>query len=258
MSLEKIIVISSDDKDPSQSNSNSDFVVNLKERYYTQNINRILVKDILVPNSFYNVRSSDGEVNNTLKLKEGANPDVVATIPEGQYTITQLIPVLQTSIDAVLTGGNAVTIAQDAVTQKLTFTFSLTPTLIYAISEPDLFADLIGVSADTASALSVTAQFPPDLSGYNMVFIHSQDLSQYHGIDGDFGLISLLENVSLHDVPYGAFAYRQNSDDDLALVQYEQPANLNRIRIVLRDHKGNKLDIGTKKMEVTVKAFFSN
>ena len=40
MSLEKLITISSDDKDP-DSVSNSNFWVSLKETYYTQNIIKI-------------------------------------------------------------------------------------------------------------------------------------------------------------------------------------------------------------------------
>jgi hypothetical protein len=54
MSLEKILVISSEDQD-SFSTSNSDFTVTLKENYLTQNINRVLVKEITVPNVFPNV-----------------------------------------------------------------------------------------------------------------------------------------------------------------------------------------------------------
>ena len=53
MSLEKLVVLSSDDKD-SGSNSNSDFVVSLKEEYYTQNVLKVYVKDIVVPNVFPN------------------------------------------------------------------------------------------------------------------------------------------------------------------------------------------------------------
>ena len=225
---------------------------------HEKNINRILVKDIIVPNAFYNIRSSTGEVNNTLLIKEGANPDAIVTVPEGQYTIAQLMVELKTQIDAALTGGNVVTITQDPNTLLLTFVFSLTATLIYAAADPHLFADAIGISDDSTSALSVVSNYPPDLSGYNIVYVHSQDISQYHGVDGDFGLISLLENVSFHDVPYGFWGSRQNSDSELALIQYEQPTNLNRIRIVLRDSKGNKLDIGTKKMTVIIKCFFRN
>ena len=60
MSLEKLITISSDDKD-SDSVSNSNFWVTLKENYYTQNITRILIKEATVPNCFYNI--SDGTNN---------------------------------------------------------------------------------------------------------------------------------------------------------------------------------------------------
>ena len=87
--------------------------------------------------------------------------------------------------------------------------------------------------------------------------IHSSILGESNGIDGNSGLINLLERVSLHDIPFGSFGYRQNSDSDLAMVSYAQPKNLQRIDIRLRDTQGNILDIGTKKMSIVIKVYFS-
>ena len=42
----------------------------------------------------------------------------------------------------------------------------------------------------------------------------------------------------------------------LCEIVYSEPQNLSRIRIVLRDNEGNKLDIGTKNMSVVLKAYF--
>ena len=254
---EKILVISSQDQD-NDSRTNSNFVVTLKERYNTQNINKILVKNITVPNVFYNVRASNGEVNNTMQIQQDGDPIVVVTVPEGQYSISTYIPALKAAIDAVLTGGNVVTIVQDPLTKKLNFSYSLTAVEMFASEKDDIYrmADVIGLTNDTGPLLSMDMQSQPDLSGINVVYIHSSEVGEMHGIDGDFGLISLVESVSFHDVPHGAFAYRQNSDDQLAKIQYDQPKNLNRISIVLRDNLGNILDIGTKKMSLELKAFF--
>ena len=67
MSLEKLITISSDDKD-ADSNSNSDFFVSLKEKFYTQQIQRIMVKECTIPNCFYNLSNgvNNGKQNNVL------------------------------------------------------------------------------------------------------------------------------------------------------------------------------------------------
>jgi hypothetical protein len=72
-SREKYVVISSDDKD-SDSISNSNFRVTLKERYATQSIDRIIIKEVIVPNAFYNISDGDsvkgnGPANNILLIE---------------------------------------------------------------------------------------------------------------------------------------------------------------------------------------------
>jgi hypothetical protein len=62
----------------------------------------------------------------------------------------------------------------------------------------------------------------------------------------------------LVDAPFGGFAYRQNNDDELASIQYDQVRNLSRISIILRDNLGNKLNIGTHKMNVVLKCYLDS
>jgi len=259
---EKLIIISSEDRDASESNTNSDFIVNLKERYNTQNIARVLVKSIQVPNVFYNVRSGSGAPgsgtqNNTLLIQENGQPDATATIPEGQYTTTTLLTALDTAINAQLVGGTVAT-TQNALTQKLTFTFTSTTAKIYSNADGSTAADLIGIGTSSAIAASVVADSLPNLSGVNKVFVHSQDVALSHAIDGDSGLISAMDSLSFHNVAFGAMGYMQNPDAELALIDYSSKSiNLSRIRIVLRDNLGAKLDIGTSKMIVVLKVFYA-
>lgn len=258
--MEKLILITSNDKDPAQSSTNSDFTVELKEKYNTQNIRRVLVKDIQVPNVFYNVRSSQGVVNNSFTFTETGQATQTVTVPEGQYTTTTLITALKTAIDAVLVAG-VVTITQSALTQKLLFSFSVGTATIYSASDPtnpNLMANVLGIGTSTAvPAANITADYIPDLQGIQMVYIHSQAIAEAHAIDAGKGLISVIEDVSFHNVPFGGMAFRQNNDDELALIEYSQPRNLSTIRIVLRDDKGNKLDIGTNKISIILKAFYA-
>ena len=88
--------------------------------------------------------------------------------------------------------------------------------------------------------------------------IHSEEVAETHGLDAwKKGYINLLETVSLHNVEFGSWGYKQNNDDELAEILYNDSKNLSRIRIVLRDNEGNRLDIGTKKMSVVLKAYFT-
>ena len=252
MSLEKLITISSDDKD-SDSVSNSNFWVTLKENYYTQNITRILIKEATVPNCFYNISdgTNNGKKNDILNYIDGKVNKSLEIIP-GQHNIDQFITVLTS---AFLAYGTVVVITQDPITQTLMFNFTTVVTLLY--NSP--MAPVIGLTEDLPCVLGVPTHswFPPDLSGVNAVNIHSSILGESNGIDGNSGLINLLERVSLHDVPYGSFGYKQNNDSDLAQVTYAQPKNLQRIDIRLRDVSGNILNIGTKKMSIVLKCYFA-
>jgi hypothetical protein len=252
MSLEKLITISSDDKDP-DSNSNSDFFVSLKERFYTQQIQRIMIKEATVPNCFYNLSDGvdNGKQNNVLNYFNINTPEVF-TITPAQYNIDQFITALTAGFTTL---GTAVIITQDDLTQKLIFTFINDVTLDAKSS----MAPVLGLtnSITCLAGIPTSPQFPPDLSGINAVNIHSSSLGDAHGIDANTGLISLVERVSLHDIPYGSFGYKQNNDSELATIFYEQPRNLNRIDIRLRDTQGKILNIGTKKMSLVIKVYFT-
>ena len=252
MSLEKLITISSDDKD-ADSNSNSDFFVSLKERFYTQQIQRILIKEITVPNCFYNLSDgvNNGKQNNVLNYFDINNP-LTFTITPAQYNIDQYITAL---IAGFLSNGIIVVITQDDLTQKLIFTFANDTTL----DSKSSMAPVLGItnSFTCLAGVPTSPQFTPDLSGINAVNIHSSALAEAHGIDANTGLISLVERVSLHDIPFGSFGYKMNNDSDLATIFYEQPRNLNRIDIRLRDTQGKILNIGTKKFTMVIKCYFA-
>jgi len=252
--MEKIIVINSNDKN-SQSLNNSNFSVDLRETYSTQQVKRVIVKEVIVPNSFYNIRSSQGEINNVLKMKENGQADINVSIAEGQYTITTFITALQTAINLLLVSGT-VAITQDAINNKLIFTFTGTTALIYGKTDLNLMSDVIGFVDTTADGAVLTAEYIPDLSGINLIFIHSPDLSDNHGIDADFGLINSLDSLSFHDVPYGAFGYKQSNDANIADIIFDIPKNIKRITIIVYDNKGNKLNIGTMNMTVVLKVLF--
>lgn len=256
--MEKLIIISSDDKDPSESTSNSDFVVNLKETYNTQNIGRILIKSIQVPNVFYNVRANasapgSGTINNIFTFQEGVTT-YNAIVPEGSYILTDYVTALQTAINLV--SGGAVTVTIDPVTKRLLFTDTV-PITILPVTAGNAAGDLCGIST-TQTGLAVLADSLPDLSGIDMVFLHSKDVSSNFAIDGDAGMISAMEGISLHDTQFGANAYYQSNDVIGSEITYSRPVNLSRIQIVLRDNQGNKLDIGTSKMIVIFKVWFAD
>ncbi len=269
MSLEKLVTISSSDKDVNLSNSNSDFTVTLNERNLSQGVNRVLIKECTVPNVFPNVRgvSYGSNQNNIFRFQDvlgNLSPPVV--IPEGQYVIStlgvpppnDLITVLETIYNTtVALPGETVSITLDPITNKLNFTFAGGIGFNFANTSDSPLNNSLGIVGPLPTgSLNIDAQGIPDLSGLKNVYIHSKDIADLNGVDAGFGLISLAEPVSLVDAPYGAYAYKQNNDDELASIVFEQARNLSVIRIVLRDEKGNKLDIGSHCINIVFKAYF--
>jgi len=263
-SREKYVVISSDDKDI-DSVSNSNFRVTLKERYATQSIDRIIIKEVIVPNAFYNISDGDpvkgnGPANNILIIEylELAT-QIPVIITAGQYNILQLIAVLQSAINVALSGYSiTVTITRDDITNLLSFNFVTTATLTFLSTSP--MASVLGYISNVSylpSTFTIRMPDPPDLSGINSVYIHSEALSDGSGIDASKGIINLVESVSMATTAYGTFAYKQNSDTELCTINYTMPKNLNVIDIRLRDREGNLLNIGTKRLTLMVKMYYT-
>ena len=253
---EKLLRISSNDKYEPESNSNSDFVVYLQEKTETQEIKYILIKEVQVPNVFYNIRDGkNGSQTNVLRIEETGQAPLDLPLPEGQYSITELITELQTLINANLVSGS-VAISQTLYSKKVQFIFTGTTAIIYDSANGSPMAPLLGISATLGPGAVLTAQYLPDLQGYSMVYIHSQDLADRYLIDGDSGLVSVASMVSFHNTPFGGVGYKQESDDELAQIPYAEPRNVKRIKIILRDSLGNKLDIGTNEMLLILKVFY--
>lgn len=254
MSKEKILVINS--KDKSEGN-NTDFVVNFGDSS-VQQVLKILVRDVFVPNLFYNIN----ELNNVLYFKQNAEAIKSITIPVGQYNVDNLATELKTQLDAQLVFGTTVVITRSSTTYKYTFTFSgaVSPANNNVIFYQDTstIRDVIGLLNTNPASNIIVMDTVFNLKGIEIVQVHSPDIGEMHGLDaGATGYISLVETVSLATTPFGSVAHRQNNDDELAMILYEQPKNLARIKITIRDEQGVKLTLPENAhVSIMLKIFF--
>lgn len=256
----RLVRLNSKDK-AANSASNSDFKVYLKNRVLLQEVKAISFISASVPNVFYNVRSdtSQGYTNNLLYIEQDGEAKTSLSVSEGQYTTSTFMSALKIAIDAVLTGGSTVAIAQDSTTQRLTFTFSggTNPnTILYDSTDgPSSLAEVIGLVTTTAQQAVSTMTSLPDLAGLPEVFIHSKELADGMLIDGNSGAIAVLGSVSFHSTPFGGTAYFLSNDESLFSLAYNGVKNLSNIHIILRDSEGNRLDIGTNDMNIIFKIY---
>jgi hypothetical protein len=249
MSKERIVVINSIDR---ISGTNTDFTVSYND-YEVQQVLKVVVKQAYIPNQFYNVTND----NNRFEIKQSTFPSAVIIIRAGQYTIDELI-----LINAYLSDSATVTITKSSTTGKLTFTFSGagTPannTVTIFDNDNATAKNLLGISGNQTSD-AITLPNPFNLSGVEYVAIHSPQVAYNHGLEsGARGAVSILDIVSLTNTPFGAVAYHETKDDELAEVIYTEPTNLSNISIVLRDKNGTKLSLPDNfDCSVIIKVFF--
>ena len=253
---EKLLVINSKDR---IRGTNSDFTVQFNDSV-SQEVLRVLVKDIFIPNQFYNIT----ELNNTFEYIQGISFfPVNFTIDPGQYNIITLMFALKEKLDNLLIDGAIVTITKNDATHKLTFTLSGAVNPVnnqWGISYPNTtMREIIGYTVASPST-STTIVMPSswNLNPLQYVQVHSQDLASDHGMDaGSNTTIALLETVSLVETGFGGVAHRQNNDDELSEILYDDQRQLNQITIRLRDSEGQLLTLpGNHYVTIIVKAYY--
>ena len=256
-SKQKLVRIQSSDQQATLSSNNGDFTVQLKDRNAMQSVREIAVVEAYVPNVFYNVRSSQGKVNNVLRYQETGEAVLSATVPEGQYTISTYMVALKTAFEATSVA-QTITVTQDATTQKITLTTSAA-CIFYSSADDALSTNayVVGLQTTTANATSSVMDSIPNLRGYSQLYLHSKTVADGNLIDGDSGAISVAIGVSLVDAPFGAMAYKQVTTEHEGRIQFSHPRNISNVRLVLRDSEGNKLDPGSSEISLLFKAYLN-
>ena len=254
-----LVKVSSEDRDP-ESISSADFIVSYNNAPCMANINRLAIKNIIVPNVFYNINNTGYNIqnngNNILFIKNittGLNFDI--GINPGNYTISQLITEINTLLSL---SGAGLSVTEDAVTKKLVFTSSAD---LFAYSTLQLGGFLGMVKPppfDGPGKLVYTLEGFPNLSGVKEVYIGSARMSDGSHLVIPFGsTLPIIAAVPLN-VGFGEFQVyiAPNIElDEIVFPSYSAGSNLRTIDIQVRDSFGNILDTGGLPTTITFKAY---
>lgn len=243
----KLLRISSKDRDV-LSDSTSDFHVNVNNVKELQIAKSIVVKQITIPNVFYNITSR----NNSFTYNIASTPTTVS-IAEGQYTVTTLIAALEAA--AV---GITLTITQDTTTLKLSFT-SATAVEFLDIDSSSI-AEVLGIEYGTGSGADVTvytATGLPDLSGHQNVFVESTTIGTSNLIRTN-GVTSHTIAVVPITVPFGVVEQyvSQHTEIDDVDVDAINGKDHSHIDIRLVDHDGNTMDLNGHHVSIVFKVYY--
>jgi hypothetical protein len=221
---------------------------------------RIVIKSASIPNVFYNVRDN---INNKLFVGDGVENVYLITIPEGQYTLTQLLDYLNAQPAFLNTGANLTFNAQlnKIITNNPTI-FNFEYFGIFGPNSPNNKIisgcyELLGLTSGVNYSFPTGANLHPnicDLSGIKNVYVNCS-FSKLNAIETK-GYRDLGGIVPM-DVPFGAVKTYLNQEQALDIIQrdptYSQ--NLTDPEITLTDIDGNLLNTNGVNWEMCFKIY---
>jgi len=257
-----VLKLSSNDRDLKQSNSSSDFVVNITQGKHLQQVKGVVVKQIACMNRMFNInqynnkfrfwtgipagQTLDEKYDVTANDALGTRYDIV--VPEGQYTFFELTLALTTQI---VPTGLALVITRDATNQKLTqidtsaVRVSFYGSQLIRTGEPSGISELLGFESGeiyhVETGTPLLAPFIPKLEGVRFVSIHSRALSPINGLDASGISNNLLASFPMN-TPYGTNEIYESPNPRSDLILYKTERNISQIDIRLRDEYGRPLD----------------
>ena len=246
------IIINSTDR-TLDSRSTSDFTFSLGESIL---VNRIALTSVSIPNTQYNINSNA----NVLVINDGSS-DITITIPEGQYSITQLIPLLELEMQTAL-ADPTLTITIDENTAKLTFAGAV-PFQVNVDPDVSTMAEKLGFGRGdggvaqlyptTGIATTMTAPGSIALNSTKNYYIVSRTLSE-----GNLSVISsgqqysVVSNVPVTE-PYGSIVHWQPHDYHLIAKTFSRPTNINWIDIKIYSSDWKIADLEGANVEMVFK-----
>lgn len=241
----------------------SNFEVLYGNTQLIQSISRIVMINADIPNVFYNINSTGYNFqnigNNRFIYTNSGNVSIAVIIPPGQYTIQQVLDIINANIvlNGLYTPTNGIILVLDPITGKVKYT-NTTGSQLFGINNglnvpgfPNLTSTLSNYlgfqnGGPWAYTPSVSALNFPNLNGLAEVYITSQKMSDFSSLVAGYGIVyPVILNIPL-DKPFGSYVNYKNYDPELADIEFPsitQGVNLQSIDLQVRDKWGNILDL---------------
>ena len=179
------LIIDSKDRNYDNYPEPNNYIIDLNTIY--KDIISIELISTIVPRSQYIINNS----NNTIHFNEGGD-DLVATITEGNYTISTLMSALKTAMELV--GGLTYTFTENTLTNKITISASGTYSLLFnggtetyldstrTVYKENSIGSILGYKrTDLSGSTSYTGQNQYNINGENYLLMEIKDLENLNG-----------------------------------------------------------------------------
>ena len=243
------LVVDSRDRNTDEYPDPQDYIISL-ERDYKDVISVELIS-ANIPKTQYLINNS----NNKLYFDDGTGT-VTATIPIGNYTISELTAEIKTQMDAA-SGSKTYTVTSNSKTNKITIAVnSGTYSLIfnggeenYENSSRTKYVDssigpIIGFSrSDLSGSATYTGQNQYDLNGPTYVLLWIKEFEQLKGVHNSSVTDSFAKIVL--DTDISSYKYFKSQNDYIAKKNFRPlKGRLSRLNIKFYNYDGSEYDFG--------------
>ena len=259
-----IIVIDSRDRDTIAYTSNSNYQIDLDEEY--KNILSVELLSIDIPKTQYLINNT----NNKIYFKIASGNEISATVPIGNYSITELLAALKSSMDAL--SSENFTITSSTLTNKITIQNGTEFSLIFStvsyneeLDELHLspiytekinnIGKLLGfpITSNITVALNTDLISPNqyNLNGPTYIILHINEFENLFGkkssIKKGFAKIPL-------DATQSQYKYFKNTQDYHVVKEFSPPlSKLGQLNIRFLNYEGAEYDFGGLEHSIVLK-----
>lgn len=165
-------------------------------------------------NTFYNIIEGGNRISlDTLDLPSTAN-NIVFDVPEGHYSISELLPVIEAGLDAAIGVPGRYTVSKSDITEKITIVSNDPNHLILFDTTVSTIDRILGFTEqEPFEAVSITANRMYDLRGLTNILVKTniggENIIRYSGTEGTNDGFSLLLPL---DQTFGATVHWSNDN----------------------------------------------
>ena len=253
----RLIRINSEERENPGTVPSNKFTVNFQNVTELQAVNRVVIKNVSIPNVQYNIRPALGlnPVGNIFTYNNGTVRTI--TVPTGNYDIDSLRAAINASAVAIADG---LTVTQNAITKRLVFT-STVPISYLDHDSGNNMARTLGILDDSSPAvLSFTAQGLPNISVHSNLYIVSRALA------GSSNMISpTLKQLPVCavipvNVNFGDYIHYETQGwtiDDIHYTSFSSGVSLQEIDLAVYDGDANLIDLQGTDWTIVVRAYIA-
>lgn len=233
--MSTIFRIDSRDRDPNDTKSNTDFIVNCLPTH----VRSARLKQVTIPNLFNNIRDAPVSDVNNVYTYESNDVEFSFTIAPGFYSIEDLLDLIEAG--QIAQGVTGVTFTIDPNTGLITVV-NASGVDYSVINTPggNIMASVLGIltSVSFATATSYTLDEKVNLHSYNQIFVESKKLSNGHNVTSGSRRFPIIATVPV-DTAYGSnIVYEPQQHTD---IHFGTDTNIEESDIRITNHFGEQL-----------------